>query len=65
MRIIRNASLRGRDGHWDVALEGEEIAAVEPRVDADADFELDAEGRLLVPHSQTPTSTSTSACSAT
>jgi hypothetical protein len=51
MRIIRNASLRGRDGHWDVALEGEEIAAVEPRVDADADFELDAEGRCWSPHS--------------
>jgi hypothetical protein len=45
MRIIRNASLRGRDGRWDVALEDEEIGAIEPRVDADADFELDAESR--------------------
>lgn len=49
MRIIRNASLRGREGGWDVALEGEKIAAVESKVDAAADFELDAEGRLLSP----------------
>jgi hypothetical protein len=51
MRIIRNASLGGRGGRWDVALEGEEIAAVEPMVDADTDFELDAEGRCWSPHS--------------
>ncbi len=49
MRIIRNASLRGREGRWDVALEGEEIAAVEPKVDAGGNWELDAEGRLLSP----------------
>lgn len=49
MHIIRNASLRGREGRWDVALDGEKIAAVEPKVDAGADRELDAEGRLLCP----------------
>ncbi|MSO42379.1 MAG: hypothetical protein EXQ70_10885 [Solirubrobacterales bacterium] len=49
MRIIRNAALRGREGRWDVAIEEERIAAVETKVDAAAELELDAEGRLLVP----------------
>jgi cytosine/creatinine deaminase len=49
MRVIRGARLRGRDGLWDVAIEGEKIAAVEPKVDVDASEELDAEGRLLAP----------------
>ena len=48
MQIIRNARLRGREGTFDVALEDDRIAAVEPSIDSDADREHDAEGGLLV-----------------
>lgn len=41
--------LRGRDGTWDVAIDGETIAAVEQRVDAEAEREFDGSGCLLVP----------------
>ena len=39
MQIIRNARLRGREGTFDVALEDDRIAAVEPSIDSDADRE--------------------------
>lgn len=48
-QIIRNARLRGRQETIDVAIDGERIAAVEPGIDADAEREHDADGRLLVP----------------
>jgi cytosine deaminase len=48
-QIIRNVRLRGCDGSFDVAIEDERIAAVEPRVDAGADTEYEGGGRLLVP----------------
>jgi cytosine/creatinine deaminase len=48
-QIIRNVRLRGREGAFDVALEDDRIAAVEPRIEADADREHDGGGGLLVP----------------
>jgi cytosine/creatinine deaminase len=49
MKVIRTARLRGRDGTFDVAIEGERIAAVEPRIQASAEEEYDAGGNLLLP----------------
>ena len=49
MQIVRGAALRGRDGHWDIAIEGETIAAVDRRLEASAEAEIEAEGRLLTP----------------
>lgn len=46
-QIIRNVALRGRDGAWDVAIEGESIAAVEESIEGSAERELDGEGCLL------------------
>lgn len=48
-QIIRNVRLRGRQGTFDVALEDERIAAVEPELQASADLEHDGAGGLLVP----------------
>lgn len=48
-QVIRNVRLRGRDGNFDVAIEGESIAAVEPEYEGAADREYDGEERLLVP----------------
>jgi cytosine/creatinine deaminase len=48
-QIIRDVRLRGRDGSFDVALEDDRIAAVEPRIEAQADAEHDGRGGLLVP----------------
>jgi cytosine/creatinine deaminase len=48
-QIIRNVRLRGREGAFDVALEDDRVAAVEPRIDAEADREHDGGGGLLVP----------------
>ena len=47
--IIRNAAIRGRDGTWDLGIEGERIAAVEQSIDVSADREIRAEGCLLSP----------------
>jgi cytosine deaminase len=49
MQIIRRVRLRGREGTFDVALEGERIAAVEPSLQASAELEHDAAGGLLLP----------------
>jgi cytosine deaminase len=48
-QIIRDVRLRAREGAFDVAIDGDRIAAVEPHVDADADQEYDGGGGLLVP----------------
>ena len=48
-QIIRNVRLRRREGSFDVALDGERIAAVEPALDGDFDREHDGAGGLLVP----------------
>jgi cytosine deaminase len=41
--------LRGREGSFDVAIEGEAIAAVEESIEGGADRELDGQGCLLSP----------------
>ena len=48
-QIIRNVRLRGREGSFDVALDGEAIAAVEPSIQDSTDAEHDGGGGLLVP----------------
>lgn len=49
MKLIRNVRLRGREGAFDVAIEGERIAAVEPAIDASPEEEYDGGGKLLLP----------------
>ncbi len=49
MQIIRGVRLRGREGTFDVAIEDERIAAVEPTVQASAEQEYDGGGNLLLP----------------
>lgn len=49
MKLIRNVRLRGREGTFDVAIDGERIAAVQPRVEAAAEEEYDGGGNLLLP----------------
>jgi cytosine deaminase len=48
-KLIRNVRLRRGEGSFDVAIEGERIAAVEPSVEASAGEEYDGGGNLLVP----------------
>lgn len=47
--ILRRARLEQRDGIVDIAVEGGAIAAIAPRVPAEAPVELEAEGRLVSP----------------
>lgn len=49
MKLIRNVRLRGRQGTFDVAIEGERIAAVEPAIEASPEEEYDGGGNLLLP----------------
>ena len=44
--LVRRARLRGRDGLHDIAVDGGRIAGIAPRVEGDAPFEIDADGRL-------------------
>jgi cytosine deaminase len=48
-QVIRNVSLRGREGTFDVALDGDTIEAVEPSYDGSGETEYEGEGNLLVP----------------
>ena len=48
-QVIRNVRLRGRDGTFDVALDGESIEAVEQSFDGSGEKEFEGEGNLLVP----------------
>jgi len=48
-QVIRGVRLRALEGMVDVAIEGDSIAAVEPRYEGSADREHDGEGKLLVP----------------
>jgi cytosine/creatinine deaminase len=48
-QVIRNVRLRGRDGSFDVALDGDRITAVEPGYEGPADREYDGGGSLAVP----------------
>jgi cytosine/creatinine deaminase len=47
--VIRNVRLREREGTFDVAIDGETIAAIEPQIDGAAGGEHDGGGGLLVP----------------
>jgi cytosine/creatinine deaminase len=47
--VIRNVRLREREGTFDVAIEGETIAAIEPQIDGATGDEHDGGGGLLVP----------------
>lgn len=48
--LITGAAIPGRDGAWDVAIEGERIAAVDRKLEVtDADQEIDGSGCLLSP----------------
>ena len=49
MQIIRNVRLRGREGTFDVAIDADRIAAVEPAIEASAEREHDGGGNLLLP----------------
>jgi cytosine deaminase len=49
MEIVRNVRLRGREGTFDVAIDGELIAAVESSIEASAEREHDGAGNLLLP----------------
>lgn len=48
-QVIRNVSLRGREGTFDVALDGDTIEAVEASYDGSGETEYEGEGNLLVP----------------
>jgi cytosine deaminase len=47
--IIRGVRLRGRDGTWDVAVDGDRIAAVEESIADSGEREYDGAGCLLSP----------------
>ena len=47
--IVRNARLLDRDGAWEIAVEDGRIAAIDRRIEASAELEIDAEGRLAAP----------------
>ncbi|MQA72920.1 MAG: amidohydrolase family protein [Solirubrobacterales bacterium] len=47
--LIRGAYLRGREGSWDLAIEGERIAALDRSLEVSAEREIDGAGCLLVP----------------
>ena len=48
-QVIRNVRLRGRDGSYDVAIDGETVEAVEPSYAGSGDQEHNGAGNLLVP----------------
>lgn len=47
--IVRNARLRGRDGLYDIGVENGRITEISRRVRGEADREVDAGGRLVLP----------------
>ena len=47
--IIRDARLVGREGRWDIGIEGDRIADIAERLDQQASDEIAAEGRLVAP----------------
>ena len=47
--IIRTARLPDRDGTWDLAISGANVAEIAPKIDAAATEELDAGGLLVAP----------------
>ena len=47
--VLRRARIEHREGHFDVALAGGRIAAIEPLISADGKTELEVEERLVSP----------------
>jgi cytosine deaminase len=47
--VIRNARVRGQQQQVDIAIDGERIAAVGPKLPASAATEIDAAGNLVLP----------------
>ena len=47
--VIRNARVRGQQQNVDIAIEGEKISAVGPKLPAHAQTEIDAMGNLVLP----------------
>lgn len=47
--IVTRASLHGRKGLWDIAVENGRIAEVAPHIEAEAAQRIDAAGRLVTP----------------
>ena len=47
--VVRNARIRGQQQQVDIAIDGERIAAVGPRLPAQATTEIDAGGSLVLP----------------
>ncbi|MFQ5930239.1 MAG: hypothetical protein ACE5MK_11115, partial [Acidobacteriota bacterium] len=47
--VIRRSRLQGREGSWDIGIQGDRIAAVADRLKDQGAEELDAAGRLVAP----------------
>ncbi len=47
--IVRNSRLRGRDGLYDIGIENGRIVEVSGHISAEADVEVDADGRIVLP----------------
>jgi cytosine deaminase len=47
--VIRNARLMGKDGAWDIGVDGDRIAAIERHLTAEAGTTIDAQGNLVAP----------------
>jgi cytosine deaminase len=47
--VIRNARVRGQQQNVDIAIEGERISAMEPKLPAGAQTEIDAKSNLVLP----------------
>ena len=47
--VIRNARIRGQKQPVDIAIEGEKISAVEPKLPAKGQKEIDAAESLVLP----------------
>lgn len=47
--LIKNCTLRNKEGHYDLYCEGKTITKVGPSLDVSADKVIDAKGKLVVP----------------
>src|SRR5690348_1165999 len=47
--IIRHAHLKGRPGNWNIAIDGDRIAALSEQINDEGSTEIDAAGNLVMP----------------
>ncbi len=47
--VIRKSRLQGREGSWDIGIQGDRIAAVAERLEDQGTEEIEAAGRLVAP----------------